>query len=149
MRNSESINALNNLLARTYDAENGYKEAAKNVESLSLSQTFKANAEKRYTFGHEIKDCIKALGGTPNKGQTLEGKIHQVWMDIRSTFASNDETAILKEVERGERDALVAYDDALDTLSKGTAEYIKIENQRKQIEQVIKNMRGLVPIYAK
>ena len=142
MRNSESINALNNLLARTYDAENGYKEAAKNVESLSLSQTFKANAEKRYTFGHEIKDCIKALGGTPNKGQTLEGKIHQVWMDIRSTFATNDETTILKEVERGERDAL-------DTLSKGTAEYIKIENQRKLIEQVIKNMKGLVPIYAK
>ena len=149
MNNSEIINVLNNLLARTYDAENGYKEAAENVESLSLSQTFKANAAQRYTFGHEIKDCIKAFGGTPNKGQTLEGKIHQVWMDIRSAFASNDDTAILKEVERGETDALEAYNEALNILPKDTAEFDRIDAQRKQIEQVIQKMRGLVPVFAK
>ncbi len=148
MNNSNSIDALNSLLARTYDAEVGYKEAAENVESTRLAETFKANAAQRYTFGHEIKECIKSLGGTPKTGQSIAGQMHQAWMNVRSTLANNDETAVLKEVERGEESALETYKETLGALPRGAA-YDKIYAQQQQVESIKQRVKELVPVYTK
>lgn len=147
MDNSKSIDALNELLARTYDAESGYKDAAENVQDLSLQNMFKANATQRYAFGKEIKDCIKNLGGTPDKGQSIEGQIHQVWMDIRAAFASKDDVAILKEINRGEEYALAAYDSALENLTIGTLAYDRIVAQRNQVRTIHSRTQTLETVH--
>jgi len=147
MKNSDAIKALNDLSARTYDAEAGYKDAAENVTNPKLKAMFKANAEQRYTFGHEIKDCVSNLGGTPQKGGTLEGKAHQVWMDVRSAFTTNDEAAILKEVNRGEEYALEAYENALKNIQIGTPEYDRMVAQRNQIRSIYNRTQNLESIY--
>ena len=148
MTNQNAIDALNNLLARTYDAENGYKEAAENVKDSHLVAMFKANAEQRYTFGHEIKDCLKSLGGTPDKGQSIAGQVHQVWMDVRNALTSDDDVTILKEVNRGEEYALEAYAEALDNIKTGTPEYDRIVAQRNQVRTVFERTQSLETIYA-
>ncbi len=148
MNNSKAIEALNDLLARTYDAESGYKDAAKNASNPNLEKMFSANAEQRYTFGHEIKDCITNLGGTPQKGQTVAGQAHQVWMDVRSAFSSNDDEAVLKEVNRGEEYAIEAYDNALQNLPIGTPEYDRIVAQRNQIRSVYNRTQNLETIHS-
>jgi len=147
MDKSQSIDVLNDLLGRTYDAEQGYKEAAENAKTTELANMFKANAEQRYTFGHEIKDCIKNFGGTPEKGQTIEGKVHQAWMDIRSTFANDDDLAVLKEVDRGEAKALETYKEVLENLPKATSEYNCIDAQCKKIESMQSRIKGLIASY--
>jgi len=147
MENSSAIEKLNDLSARTYDAESGYKDAAENVSNPKLKELFKANAEQRYTFGHEIKDCISKLGGTPQKGGSLEGKAHQVWMDVRSAFATNDDAAILKEVNRGEEFTLKAYENALENIQIGTPEYDQIVAQRNQVRSIYDRTQSLETIF--
>jgi len=147
MENSNAIEALNNLSARAYDAEAGYKDAAENVTNPKLKTIFEANSKQRYDFGHEIKDCISKLGGTPQKGRSLEGKAHQVWMDVRSAFTTNDDAAILKEVNRGEEYALKAYDSALENIKIGTPEYDQIVAQRNQIRSIHDRTQSLEAIF--
>jgi len=147
MKNSNAIEALNDLSARTYDAEAGYKDAAENVSNPKLKTLFKANAEQRYTFGHEIKDCISKLGGTPQKGGTLEGKAHQVWMDVKSAITTNDDAAVLKEVNRGEEYALEAYENALENIEVGTPEYDQIVAQRNQVRSIYERTQNLESIF--
>ena len=149
MDKSKCINELNNLLTRTYDAEAGYKDAAANSQNANLASMFKNNAEQRYNFGHEIKECIKHLGGKPDKGQSIEGKIHQTWMDIRSSVASNDDLAVLKEVDRGEANALETYNEVLANLPKDLPGYDRIDAQKRQIETLQGQVKGLINNFAK
>lgn len=109
----EMRNKLNELLERTYDAEKGFKEAAEKVENPVIKEFFENRAKQRYDFGHELKSEIKAFGQEPDKGGSIEGTLHRNWMNLKSFFASNDEEAILNEVERGEKEAIETYNDII------------------------------------
>lgn len=148
MNNSAAIEALNDLSARTYDAENGYKDASENVTDAKLKSMFETNAQQRYDFGHVIKDCVRELGGTPQKGGSIEGKMHQVWMDVRSAFTTKDDAAILKEVNRGEEYALQAYENAMNNIEIGTPIYDKMVAQRNQIRTIHDRTKNLETIYS-
>jgi len=149
MKNLKAVEALNDLSARTFDAENGYKEAAENVTDNHLKEMFKANSAQRYTFRQEIKDCITNLGGTPQEGGTVAGQTHQIWMDVKSSFARNDDAAVLKEVNRGEEYALDAYNNALQNITVGTPEYDRIVAQRNQVRATFNRTQNLETIHEK
>jgi len=147
MENTNVINALNDLSARTYDAEAGYKQAAESVTHPKLKSLCNELAEQRYSFGHEIKDCISNLGGTPQTGGSIEGKAHQVWMDIKTAFTTNEDAAILKEINRGEETALEAYEAALDSIQIGTPLYDQLVAQRNQIRTNNQRIESLESIF--
>lgn len=143
----EQIEELNDIIAKSYDAEKGYKEAAENVESPELKKMFVEFAQQRYDFGHEIKDEIRKLGGEIEKGDTIASKVHRAWMDIRSAFAGNDESAILKEAIRGEKNALSNYEDALEEMPITSSAYKTLVSQRNHIRAVLNRLEQLAPVY--
>jgi hypothetical protein len=52
MKYSEKItNRLNELLARTYDAEKGYKLAQEKVNNISVKKFLSDKVQQRYNFG--------------------------------------------------------------------------------------------------
>lgn len=106
-------NKLNELLTKNYDAEKGYKKAAEIVDNVKLKQFFENEAQKRYDFGHELKSEIRNYGETPDKGTSFTGDAHRAWMDIKTTFTSNDDEAILAEVIKGEKAAVDEYTDII------------------------------------
>ncbi len=138
---------INELLEKNYDAEKGYKKAAEIVENPKLKQFFKDQAQDRYNFGHELKDEIKNVGSEPDKGGSTTGDLHRTWMDIRSTFTSNDEGAILKEVQKGEEAALEEYNEVInDTTLPPTTKRI-LTNQRENVQTALrdaKNFEGVL-----
>ncbi len=107
---------LNLLLKRNYDAEKGYKQASENTADPDLKQFYQNSAEERYRFGHDIKDILADLEVKPDKGTTLEGDAHRAWMNIREKLSLNDDTAVLKECERGEEYAISEYTEAVENL---------------------------------
>lgn len=109
----EMSNKLNELLEKTYDAEKGFKEAAKNVDNPVIKEFFEKRAEQRYNFGQELKNEILAYGQEPDKGGSVKGTLHRNWMNLKAFFDNNDEEAMLKEVERGEKEAINTYNDIL------------------------------------
>lgn len=112
-QNSEAVSLLNELLEKSYDAEKGYKKAAQDVNSTLLADYFKKYAEQRYRFGHQIKEEISRLGGTPDKGDSITSKLHRTWIDVRSMFTSGDVEDVIEECKRGEKAAIEDYEDAL------------------------------------
>ena len=107
------VEGLNDLLEKNYDAEKGYKTAADNTDSTRLKSFFQSHAEQRYGFGHQIKDAIAQLGGEPDKGGSVTGAVHRGWINFKSALSLSDEEAILEECERGEINAVNAYDEFL------------------------------------
>ncbi|PHN05056.1 ferritin-like domain-containing protein [Flavilitoribacter nigricans] len=145
---NEQIEELNDIIAKSYDAEKGYKEAAEEVESSELKNLFLEYAQQRYDFGHQIKDEIRNLGGEIEKGDTIASKVHRAWMDIRSAFSSNDDAAILKEAIRGEKNALSNYEDALEEMPITSSAYKTLVNQRNHIRSVLGRLEQLAPVYS-
>ncbi len=148
MNNDKQIKALNDLLAKCYDAEKGFKEASEDVKSTNLKQLFTEYSTQRYNFGHELKNLIISLGGEVDKGDTFAAKVHRTWIELKSALASNDEKSILEEVIRGEEHALEHYQDALDDLDAGSIAFNTVVNQRNQIRTVISRVENLLPAYS-
>lgn len=114
MKYSEEIsNKLNNLLVKNYDAEKGYINAMNNIENPNLKMFFKRRATERSQFAKELRTEILQYGELPEESGSLKGAAHRGWMNLKSTFTSNDEEAILEEAIRGEKTSLNEYKDVL------------------------------------
>ncbi len=141
-------NKLNELLEKNYDAEKGYKKAAENVENTQLKQFFNEQAQKRNSFGHEIKTEIRNYGETPDKGGSTTGALHRTWMDIETAFSSNDEETILKEVQKGEKAAVEEYNEVIeDTTLPPTTQKI-LTNQRDTINNACESAKNFEAVVA-
>lgn len=139
MNNQSQIDVLNDLIAKNYDAEYGFKEAAEDVESPALKASFRDHARQRYQFGHELKSLVTSMGGEIERGDTVGAKLHRAWMDIKSAIASNEEKNILEEVQRGEKNALKHYEEALENLGASSPAYSTISRQCEAIRASINN----------
>lgn len=143
------VDALNKLITTLYDGEYGYKEAASNVESVSLKQTFTNISQQRYNFGHEIKPEIARLGGDVDKGSSVTAGLHRTWMDLKSALATNEETAILAECIRGEQAAIDTYEEVLKDTAFTTEARMVIDRQLESIRRNLTEMKRLEEAYAK
>ena len=142
MYTEEMTKKINDLLEKNYDAEKGYKKAAEIVDNNKLKQFFEEQAQNRYDFGNTLKDEIKNIGSTPDKGGSTTGDLHRAWMDIKSTFTSQDEEAILKEVQKGEEAAVEEYTNVInDTTLPPTTKTI-LEQQRNNVQSALQNAKN-------
>ncbi|RXG18414.1 putative protein (TIGR02284 family) [Leeuwenhoekiella aestuarii] len=143
MKYSEKIsNKLNELLTKNYDAEAGYKLASENVKDNTLKEYFNRRAKERYDFGHQIKNEIKVYGETPDKGTSLAGDAHRLWMNVKSTLSNDNEESILEETIRGEKNALEEYNNILKepNIPPTTESILKV--QRDTIKSALEEVKA-------
>lgn len=144
MKITENIaNKLNTLLEKNYDAEAGYIAAKDNVNDSNLKNFFKERATNRYDFGHEIKEEIRSFGEKPNKGTSLKGDTHRVWMNLKSTFAKNNDEAILEEAIRGEKNALDDYNEILNDKDIPQTTKEVLEKHRDMVELALRQVKTM------
>lgn len=145
---SEQIaNKLNDLLERTYDAEKGFQNAAENVESTSLKEYFNSKAEQRKAFGYDLKTEIKSYAQDVDKGGSVEGSIHRAWMDLKSTFSSDNKEAMLEEAIRGEKKAINDYKEIIKENELPSSTKMLLENQVSKIESGLSTVKTLEDVY--
>ncbi|GAB3558087.1 ferritin-like domain-containing protein [Spirosoma fluminis] len=109
----EILDALNRLLTRNHDAEKGYQEASENVKDNELKSLFMAQSRQRAEFAMELDREIRALGGEPDNGTSLAADLHRAWINVKATFASDDDKATVQECQRGDQDAIENYNSVL------------------------------------
>lgn len=109
----EVLDQLNKLLTSNRDAEKGYQEAAENVKDAELKSLFLAQSRQRGEFAMELDREIRTLGGEPDNGTSLASDLHRAWINVKSTFASNDDKATVQECQRGDQEALDNYNSVL------------------------------------
>ena len=143
-----AVNCLNKLLKTCYDGEKGYKEAADDADDSRLKSWFREYAQQRYDFGHEIKSELRAIGGEPDKGTTIAGDVHRVWIDLKTALTGNDDEAVLNEAIRGEEHAIERYDECLNDGSLPATARTVISRQRSQIQAALGKLHTLKSTFA-
>ena len=130
-------NKLNELLEKNYDAEAGYQLAKEKVNDSRMKNFFDTQQQERYNFGHELKTEMKTWGQEPDKGTSIKGDLHRGWMNIKSTFTSDNEEAMLEEAIRGEKTAVEEYNEIInDTTLPPSTKNILI-NHRDRIQKTL------------
>lgn len=143
MNNDKIIARLNDLLTKNYDSEKGYKYAAERVESTNLKSIFERRAQQRYKFGHELKNEIKNLGGTPDKGTSWTADLHRGWINIKSALSFDTDESILEECERGEQACIDEYNEVLEDTTLPIGLRSVIENQRNSVKMALRQVEVL------
>ena len=134
---------LNDLLESTYDAEKGFKNAAENVKDSQLKSFFLQKAQERYDFGHALKTEIKQFGQEVDKGDSIAGKAHRSWMDLKSLFSSDDSEAMLEESIRGEKKAVETYNDILTDVNLPASTDALLKSQKMAIESGLNKIKRM------
>ena len=109
----EILDQLNKLLTTSRDAEKGYQEAAENVKDAELKSLFLAQSRQRGEFAMELEREVRTLGGEPDNGTSLASDLHRAWINVKSTFANDDDKATVQECKRGDQEALDNYNSVL------------------------------------
>ncbi|MEM1119158.1 MAG: DJ-1/PfpI/YhbO family deglycase/protease [Bacteroidota bacterium] len=140
LNNEDLIEGLNELLTKNYDAESGYQQALEKTDSAKLKTFFGDRAAQRLRFGKEIKEVIRSLGGTPEKGTSLTGDLHRKWIDFRTALSSETEELVIEECERGEESSLEAYNEFLEQYALPVHLHQKIVAQRNMIQEALQKL---------
>jgi uncharacterized protein (TIGR02284 family) len=109
----QASEVLNHLLARAFDAKEGYAVASEHCENKALSDWFKANADQRETFRMMLEKHLGDLDVDPTDHASALGKFHQAFMKLRAAVSSENDAILIAECLRGENQALEDYREAM------------------------------------
>jgi uncharacterized protein (TIGR02284 family) len=104
---------LNHLIIIANDGKEGYAQAADIVSQPMLKAIFSKYAIERAGFAAELSALVVAAGTEPETGTGPLGALHRVWVDIKSSLATNNDEAALRECIRGDETAVSAYENVL------------------------------------
>lgn len=145
MKNQEEIvSDLKGLIHILNDGKEGYKEAVGNVKSENLKSTFLELSNQRYAYAEELREHLLQHGGTSdNEEGGVLGALHRAWLDIKETFSSNEDGAILSAIITGEKAAVEKYDEVLKDYRDHANHYALIMKQREGIAASLAKIESL------
>ena len=139
----KTASALQDLLTRAYDAEQGYHNAAEAISHDRLKSLFHEYAEQRKSFGHDIKALIVKNGETPDKGASALGKLHQFWIDFRGMLTGGGEADIIEECRRGEETTMSDYEDYINDLEISAEARELFSQQLEKVRTIYSRLTSL------
>lgn len=113
----EIVEVLNDLIKINNDRIEGYEKAIENAKTIDvgLQTVFSKMKSESIKYTAELHNRVLQLGGEPQDGTTVSGKLYRAWMDVKATFTGKDKTSLLDACEYGEDAAQKAYRDAMET----------------------------------
>jgi uncharacterized protein (TIGR02284 family) len=141
--NEETLDQLGKLLTLSNDAEEGYKEAADNVDSSELKTLFLKESRQRAEFAQELDQEIRTLGGDPDNSTSVTADLHRAWMNIKAAFTSNDDKAVVKECHRGDQEAISDYNAVLQETNLAASTRELLLRQKQSIDTANSTMARL------
>lgn len=142
-QNEKAADELDHLVRINKDAEAGFEAAAESIRNSELETLFRGYAKQHHKFGAELEDHIEHLGGKPSGGETLSGKLHRGWMDLKAAASGHSAHGVLVSCESGEESAEIAYIDAAERYPSGQI-YALIQKHRKQIVEFRVHLQRLI-----
>ncbi len=149
MSNKHDIKTLNSLIETTLDSADGYAEAAKDAKSEQLISLFTTRATERHRTASTLQQCVRTLGGEPENDGTVLASAHRMFVNLRASLTSNDNAAVVDEVERGEDHIKAKFEDAMkDTevssgiMSAITEAYASVRSGHDQMRNIKKAMHA-------
>lgn len=145
----ELVDVLNDLIKINNDRIVGYENAVKDSKTTDadLNGIFNEMADQSRKFVTQLVEEVGRLGGEAATDTTVSGKVHRVWMDLKSAITGKDRESILGSCEYGEDVAQRAYEAALESDAYMSTEVRQlITNQKSDLKtshDLIKKYRDL------
>jgi uncharacterized protein (TIGR02284 family) len=144
----ELASELNEVLERNYDAINGYKDAARDVENEVLRDFLAKQGAERVRFGKEIRSEVILLGGNPVEEGSSLGMLHRTWMNFKTNLTHNNEKEVCEECLRGENAALEQYVVLLEEKELPGTLRAELERHKAQTLQAIIDLKLIKDSFA-
>lgn len=139
---------LQELIRINIDSEEGFQEAAKQIEDANVTGVFTELGSQRAQNAMELRNYVQWNGEKPRDEGSYAAAFHRTWMDLRSKLSGGDAQVILSEAERGEDSIKKAYEDALKDTA-GSAVNDVLTRQYANIKAGHDRIRDLRDHYAK
>ncbi len=146
MSGEKNLAQLKELLNRTVNACEAYKNASKNVHNQPLTTFFEKAAYQHERFSNRIKEEITKRGGEADENASLKSEVDRFWLDFASIIIRRNEHAILKACASTEEAAVKQYDEVLKT---GISESLKkdVVQQRDYAVNLLKEVEEMKKEY--
>lgn len=117
MNQEKTVSVLNDLLQITNDRIEGFSKVEDKVwETYSgLKSDYDEMVANSQKMKSDLTSLITERGGQPDDTTTAAGAVHRAWIDVKNTFSGNKDEATLENVVFGEKAAIKAYDNALES----------------------------------
>lgn len=100
--NDRAVHVLNDLIETTLDSAHGYRRAAEGADNPEFKAMFSERASKREELSRRLQQEVRSFGGEPEDDQSLMGRIHNKFAEMRGDLMGRDDKGVIDEVERGE-----------------------------------------------
>jgi uncharacterized protein (TIGR02284 family) len=140
----EIISTINNLIETLKDGQKGFEGAADAVNDPQLKSLFTEYSQQRSRFASELQTQARSAGeAEPEIGGSAAGAMHRGWINLKSVITSGDAAAILAECERGEDEAVQAFEKTMrDDLPSPVRDIVSRQySEIKSAHDRIKNLR--------
>lgn len=97
-----AVKVLNSLIETTMDSAHGYRNAAEGADNPEFKTLFAERAGKREELCRRLQQEVRNFGGEPEDDQSLMGRIHNKFAELRGELGGRDDKGVIDEVERGE-----------------------------------------------
>jgi len=139
-RNERGV--LNHLIETCKDAERGFRHLAQHASNPVLKSLFLDLASQRARFAADLLPHAQRLGGARAADGTAAGALHRTWIDLRAALSRNDQTAVVREAERGEQFSLGVFKDALGGILPPTVRDV-VASQYAELQQTTDRLHAL------
>ena len=93
---------LNSLIETTLDSANGYRDAAESIDRADCKTLFAERASQRQALVQRLQDEVRSFGDEPETDQSMVGKAHNKFVELKNAVTGGSDKAVIDEVERGE-----------------------------------------------
>ena len=97
-----AVQVLNSLIETTLDSANGYKEAAENIQNAEFRTLFSERSQRRQELTRQLQEEVRSFGAEPETDQSLIGRAHNKFVDLKNAVMGGSDKGVVDEVERGE-----------------------------------------------
>ncbi len=107
------VGELQAIIRLLVDSEEVFMDAANRIEHAEIAALFRSFVGERAAMANELQDLVCDYGNEAPTSGTILGKLHRMWMDLRSAVNGQDPFTIFAEAERGEVYIKTEYEKAL------------------------------------
>ena len=141
--NEHDTRTINGLIATTIDSVDGYRAAATEIKNREIAALMLDRANEREEVCSTLQSFVREAGGEPVDDGTTIASAHRFFMGLRDSLFTEDDNAVVAEVERGEDHIKAKYEAALKDTDLSPAAMTMIQQCYASVSEGHDQMRDL------
>ncbi|TLX26305.1 PA2169 family four-helix-bundle protein [Chryseobacterium indologenes] len=138
MDNQKNISVLNDLLHIMNDRIEGFSKVEGKIWEMypDIKDDYDRMISQSKIIKNELINLIIEKKGSPEDSPSISGTVHRTWIDIKNSFTlGNLENSTLENVVFGEKAAIEAFQNAIDSGNLSEKDISIVSEQLHQLKQ--------------